>query len=85
MSFECSPVPDLVIKKAGFWELSEIYIEDDDPLKNWAITAATEPWCSGSGIWSDPFIIENVTINGQNSGSCITIYDSNPYLSLIHI
>ena len=79
LSFERSHKPNLVIKKAGFWELSEIYIEDDDPLKNWAITAATEPWCSGSGTWIDPFIIENVTINGQNSGSCITIYDSNAY------
>lgn len=79
LSFERSHEPNLVIKKAGFWELSEIYIEDDDPLKNWAITAATEPWCSGSGTWIDPFIIENVTINGLNSGSCITIYDSNAY------
>lgn len=79
LSFERSYEPNLVVKIAGFWELSEIYIEDDDPLKNWAITAATEPWCSGSGTWIDPFIIENVTINGQNSGSCITIYDSNAY------
>ncbi len=43
-----------------------IYIEDDNPSYNWAITASTQPWCSGSGTWSDPYIIENVTIDGQN-------------------
>jgi len=72
-------MPNLIIKKAGFWEVSEIYIDDDDPLENWAITAATESWCAGAGTWNDPYVIENVTINGQNSGSCVRIQDSNIY------
>lgn len=46
---------------------------------DWAVKAASEPWCSGSGILSDPYIIENVTINGLNASSCITINNSDVY------
>ena len=67
------------LKKAGYWEIGSIEIDDDDPTKNWLITAATYDWCSGSGTWNNPYIIENVTINGQNSGSCIRVLHSNSF------
>lgn len=44
---------------------------------NWTVTKSTYDWCSGSGTWSDPYIIENVIINAGNSGSCILIENSN--------
>ncbi|MFX0001474.1 MAG: ABC transporter substrate-binding protein, partial [Candidatus Hermodarchaeota archaeon] len=37
-------------------------------------------WFSGSGTGIDPYIIENIIVNGQNSGSCIEIINSNAYL-----
>ncbi|MFX0136071.1 MAG: nitrous oxide reductase family maturation protein NosD [Candidatus Hodarchaeota archaeon] len=64
------------LKTSGSWDLtgSPIYIEDDDPSYNWLITTATKPWCRYvDGV----YIIENVTIDGQNSGSCISIRDSS--------
>ncbi|HEC40237.1 hypothetical protein LCGC14_0985080 [marine sediment metagenome] len=69
------------LEGAGYWDLtgSSIFIDDDNPTYNWAITAATNDWCSGSGTWTDPYIIENVTINGQNSGSVILIRESSVY------
>ena len=69
------------LQNSGFWDLtgSPIYIEDDESSYNWAITAASNDWIDGSGTWDDPYIIENVTINGQNSGSCITVRDSSAY------
>ncbi|MBY8983842.1 MAG: right-handed parallel beta-helix repeat-containing protein [Candidatus Lokiarchaeota archaeon] len=69
------------LQNSGFWDLtgSPIFIDDDDPAHNWAITAATNEWCSGSGIWTDPYLIENVTINGLGSNNCIEIRDSNAY------
>jgi len=69
------------LKLSKYWDLtgSPIFIDDDNPTYNWAITAATYDWCSGSGTWSDPYIIENVTINGQNSGSGIFIRESSVY------
>ena len=45
--------------------------------KTWAEAAATEEWCSGSGTWNDPYIIENVYIDCQNEGSGIYISLSN--------
>ncbi|MBY8985620.1 MAG: right-handed parallel beta-helix repeat-containing protein, partial [Candidatus Lokiarchaeota archaeon] len=33
-------------------------------------------WCTGSGTYSDPYIIQNLIIDGQNSSSCIEISDS---------
>ncbi|MFX0000670.1 MAG: right-handed parallel beta-helix repeat-containing protein [Candidatus Hodarchaeota archaeon] len=66
------------LKSSAYWNLtgSPIDIDDSDPLKNWATTAATYNWCSGSGTFLDPYLIENVIIDGQGSGSCITIRNS---------
>ena len=64
---------------AGFWNLtgSPISIDDNNPSKNWSYTTSHYDWCSGSGSWADPYIIENVTINGQGSGNQIEISNSN--------
>ena len=72
------------LKKAGFWNLTgnPILIDDTDPSKNWSYTASHYDWCSGSGTWTDPYVIENVTIDGQNEGSCILIMDSSKYFIL---
>ena len=62
------------LKNAGHWEIGPIEIDDDDPTKNWSLIEATYDWCSGSGTWNDPFKIENTTINGLSTGSCIEIH-----------
>ncbi|GAH36107.1 unnamed protein product, partial [marine sediment metagenome] len=50
--------------RSSQWILSSpIIINELEPTQNWASTAASEPWCSGSGIWTDPYIIQNVTID----------------------
>ena len=69
------------IKQSGFWNLtgSAISIDDSDPSKNWTYTASHYDWCSGSGKWADPYVIENVTINGQISSSYIEINNSDAY------
>jgi len=69
------------IEQSGFWNLtgSPIIIDDSDPDYNWSKTAAQNDWCSGSGTWIAPYIIENVTIYAQDSGSCIYIQNSNDY------
>jgi parallel beta-helix repeat protein len=71
------------IKLSGFWNLtgSPIYIDDSATgvgAHNWT-WAETQPWCSGSGSWINPYVIENVTIDGQGSGSCIKIENSDVY------
>jgi parallel beta-helix repeat protein len=38
--------------------------------------------CSGSGTYSDPYIIENLEINGGDSGNCILIENSNVYFKI---
>ncbi|TFG10027.1 MAG: hypothetical protein EU535_08585, partial [Promethearchaeota archaeon] len=50
---------------------------------NWSKTAKLKVWCSGSGLWNDPYIIDGLTIDGGDSGSCITINNSNVYF-IIH-
>jgi parallel beta-helix repeat protein len=69
------------VKRAGYWNLTgtPISIDDNNPTKNWSYTANTYDWCSGNGSWNNPYIIENVTINGQGSGSCIEIKNSDEY------
>lgn len=66
------------LKNNGYWNLtgSNIFIDDLDPSRNWSYTASHYDWCSGSGTWTDPYIIENVTIDGQDAGNCIFIKNS---------
>jgi parallel beta-helix repeat protein len=47
-------------KLANYWVLDYIDING-----NWSATNTTYAWCNGAGTLSDPYIIENVTINGQ--------------------
>ncbi|MFX0059664.1 MAG: hypothetical protein ACFE8J_15305, partial [Candidatus Heimdallarchaeota archaeon] len=55
------------VKNANFWEITApILIDDANPVKNWSKTAADNDWCSGSGIYGDPYLIENVTIHNPN-------------------
>ena len=72
------------VQTSGFWNLTDtpIFIDDSDPNYNWGKTASENDWCSGSGTWIDPYIIENVTINGNSVGSCIEIKNSNKYFTI---
>ena len=72
---------DLTVKRAGFWDLtgSPIFIDNHRSKWNWEKVSSENEWCFGSGTLDDPYIIENVIINGKNSGSCITIRNSDVY------
>ncbi|MHA1460925.1 MAG: right-handed parallel beta-helix repeat-containing protein, partial [Promethearchaeota archaeon] len=62
------------LKQSASWNLTGILINN-----NWASVNATYDWCNGAGTESDPYIIENVTIDAQGSDSCIEIRNSNDY------
>ena len=70
--------------RSSQWVLSSpIVINETEPTQNWASTAASEPWCSGSGIWTNPYVIQDVTIDLQGvGGKCISIFDSNVYFQI---
>jgi len=53
-----------------------IIIDGND---EWASIAALNDWCNGSGVKVDPYIIQNVSINGTASASCFEIKNSNVY------
>ncbi|MFX1420541.1 MAG: hypothetical protein ACFE9N_16715, partial [Promethearchaeota archaeon] len=69
------------LKNVDYWNLTgaPIDIDDNNPSKNWETTVATYNWCRGTGTLQDPYIIENVTIDGQGVGSCIKISNSNEH------
>ena len=78
-------------KTSGYYNLtgSTIVVDDSDPNYNWSKTAAENPWCSGAGTVEDPYIIENVYIDGnmslavtpgkRQSANCLSIYRSTAY------
>jgi len=67
------------LKGSDFWVLTyTIHIDD-----NWSATVAMYDWCTGSGTWEDPYLIENVMIDAQYSGSCIFIENTDEYF-IIH-
>jgi len=70
---------DRKLKYSDYWpNLSPIIINESDVgVSDWATISSGNDWCSGSGISNDPYVIENVCINGSGSESCIKIIDSN--------
>ena len=56
-----------------------IYIDDDNPSFNWSI-AKDAGICTGNGTYSDPYVIEDLIIDAENSGSGIEIRNTDRYL-----
>lgn len=71
-------------KTSGYYNLtgSRIFIDDSDPNYNWSKTAMDNNWCRGSGTFNNPYVIENVTIDGLSNKNCIEIQNSNVYFIL---
>jgi parallel beta-helix repeat protein len=69
------------IRESGYWDLNgtQIFIDDSDPDFNWSKTANENDWCFGTGTWSDPYVIENITIDGRGLSNCIEIKNSEAY------
>ena len=64
------------IEQSGSWNLIGTTISIDN---NWTAVEAAHDWCTGEGTESEPYLIENVTIDAQGSGSCIKIQNNNDY------
>ncbi|MHA1212183.1 MAG: NosD domain-containing protein, partial [Candidatus Heimdallarchaeota archaeon] len=59
-----------------------IFIDDENPLYNWEVTASYYDWCSGSGMWNDPYIIQDLELDGRGTHNCIEIYNSDVYFEI---
>ncbi|MFX0059502.1 MAG: NosD domain-containing protein [Candidatus Hodarchaeota archaeon] len=65
------------IKSSQYVLTSPIIINQSEPTQTWAYTELNYVWCSGSGTWADPYLIQDVTIDlNDGAGSCITVADS---------
>jgi len=64
------------LKTSGGYFESFIHIDGSIP-DNWSDTTITYDWCSGDGSWSNPYIIENVTIDATGSPTGSGIYIEN--------
>jgi len=53
-----------------------IYIDDNNPSSNWSV-AKDAGICTGNGTYSEPYVIEDLIIDGEGLGSCILIENSN--------
>ncbi|MFX0187678.1 MAG: NosD domain-containing protein [Candidatus Hodarchaeota archaeon] len=67
------------VRTAGIIE-SPIYI-DNNTENNWD-WAKDQGLCSGSGTDIDPYVIEDLIIDGGGSGSCILIENSNAHFRI---
>ena len=63
------------LKESGSWNLNHIHINN-----NWSIAASTFAWIQqGDGSWNNPYIIENVTVNAEETGNGILIENSRDF------
>ncbi|MFW9970976.1 MAG: nitrous oxide reductase family maturation protein NosD [Candidatus Odinarchaeota archaeon] len=71
---------DNQLKNSGYWVLPPININDMGFGDYTWVQAASQPWCSGSGTWNNPYIIENVTIVGASSNSLSIEYSTKHFI-----
>lgn len=57
---------------SGYWTTNFIHIDG-----NWSYTVGNYSWASGDGSWSNPYIIENVTIDASTSSTGSGIFINN--------
>lgn len=67
------------IEAGHITRIFRIFVDDNDPSYNWSITALNNSWCTGSGTEIDPYVIENLYINGNGTGGMIFIRDSDKH------
>lgn len=69
------------IKSTDYWSLGRILIDGTATgvnAHNWS-WAVSKPWCTGSGDLNNPYVIENITIDGGDYGDCLKILNSDDY------
>ncbi|MFX0083210.1 MAG: nitrous oxide reductase family maturation protein NosD [Candidatus Hodarchaeota archaeon] len=59
----------------------KIHIDDTNPSMNWSV-ARDAGICIGNGTYSEPYVIEDLVINGVGSGDCILIENSDVYFRI---
>jgi parallel beta-helix repeat protein len=59
----------------------KIHIDDANPTMNWSV-AKKDGICTGNGTYSNPYVIEDLVINGGGSGDCILIENSDVYFRI---
>ncbi|NVM34301.1 MAG: right-handed parallel beta-helix repeat-containing protein [Candidatus Lokiarchaeota archaeon] len=74
------------LAETPFHSGEKVHIDDSGVNAwNWSTTARLKFWCTGSGTYSDPYIIDGLEIDAGGSGSCILINNSkNEYFIIIN-
>lgn len=68
----------ITLNDSGSWNLLPFVIDDSGGGDYTWAEAVNESWCKGNGTLSNPYIIENLTINANGAKkSCIEIINSN--------
>ncbi|MBD3215534.1 MAG: hypothetical protein GF311_23190 [Candidatus Lokiarchaeota archaeon] len=67
------------MKTSDYIELDYFQIDDRGAGDYTWEQAAQESWCSGNGTKSDPYVIDNIAVNGKNTSSSLHISNSIAY------
>ncbi|GAG74683.1 unnamed protein product, partial [marine sediment metagenome] len=68
--------------KYTIYPIVDIYIDDANPDVNWSKTALENDWCTGSGTWEDPYIIQDLIFDNQSKLGYIYIENSDVYFQV---
>jgi len=83
MLSNCISVTVLIYdSESGYWILNPLIIDNTGIGDYTWLEVVNLPWCTGSGTLVDPYIINNIKINGLNQVSCLTIRSSSVYFEI---
>ncbi|MGB5909791.1 MAG: right-handed parallel beta-helix repeat-containing protein [Promethearchaeia archaeon] len=61
--------------------LGPIHIDDNNQNANWSV-AKDAGLCTGNGTYSEPYVLEDLVIDANASGTCILIENSDVYFKI---
>jgi len=80
---ENETLTNMKLMGAGYWKLNETIFIDGSATgmgaHNWSWVKSQDWFGGGNGTWSNPYIMENITIDAQGVGSCIEIRNTDVY------
>ncbi|MFW9950278.1 MAG: right-handed parallel beta-helix repeat-containing protein [Candidatus Thorarchaeota archaeon] len=81
-SWEKTDSKSNLLAQTTYWTETYVFINDSDPIANWNDTMVNNEWCSGSGTFNDPYVINTVLLLQGSNNTNIEIINSRAYFQI---
>ncbi len=62
----------------SYTPVAPFFIDDSDPIHSWNYYKTNYGWCTGTGTLADPYVIDDISIGGGGSETCLEVRWTSP-------